>query len=776
MGEKKIGEKVRNVFTVLYLANLLVTDDILNQLTDPDYCGAVFKLMGRGGKIYPLLLKGDTGDSQELRKYGTEQSRFYTENNFDAIINDERYFLCSQLEAHQEPFFVSWLKETFCLDFELLANLDPFQPVSIQVLKEKKVAFVLSQGTSPLRFTTSFTSIGPDGIFGRLTDIVTDDASVDIGANDLLGGYTVRFLGKRNVTFISVPPRFPDSIKQLQENLRTSLSESKISGNIWIPLMGIGDGGVTPPKSAEIILEELLQALKNGTITDANIFVDLPPDLNRLDYRDIFDFFTIGLDFEILKEEYRSNIKFQEDWDTNDLLGREVFAKQISERFNNILMDPSGIKHPFLVHLHGEWGSGKSTLLSYLKKYLKDENKDLIVVDFNAWRNQHLLPKWWGLLEQMRKDIFRQLPWYSRWPKKVKLWFSFLSLEAVVMWLLFILMSFALYFEPSKDVIPFPTKVLGIITAAAGLLYFFRETQNISFLKSSKITNELLENSAHPFEKVKSYFEQMIDISNRKIVVVIDDLDRCESKTIVGLIDGIQTLFKERRVLYVISSDKHWLQGAYNNVYSEYTSAMNRKGTCLGNLFLEKAFQLSFRVPKIRQEVKRRLIDHYLQENIIQYEETSNVKDKTPSIQRELPNSIHFINPYVDKVLQNTSKNIEKEKSHIIEKFYDYLDSNPRQIKRLLNTYEIYRLTIAFETGHSSFSTKQIDDLVHCVLIMLKWPLVYDLIERDPSKYLVSGGLSKAVSTVGEIENHDLAEKIFKKMDVASFKFFLGRE
>jgi len=62
---------------------------------------------------------------------------------------------------------------------------------------------------------------------------------------------------------------------------------------------------------------------------------------------------------------------------TTDILGREVFAKQIVKSLTNFRTEDS---ESFVVGINGKWGSGKSTLLSLIQKqldefYQKDNNR-----------------------------------------------------------------------------------------------------------------------------------------------------------------------------------------------------------------------------------------------------------------------------------------------------------------------------------------------------------------------------------------------------------------
>lgn len=778
MEDLKIGEKVRNVLSILQKSNLLSSSDILDKLTDPAYCAVTFKLSGRGFN-YPLLLKRDLDlNSEEQRKYGTTQTRFYSEKNLIFKINESEYFLCSQLEAAQEESFKGWLKKTFFLDFDVLSCLTSDQIHNIDLLPGQQSAIILSKGVTPDIFDTVVTSIGPDGFFGELTSYVVGDRPLNLMKPDLTNGYAFREYDKRKYVFVSVMPAYPRSVKDIENNFGSAIGQSSFWGNnIWIPLIGTGDGNAQHIVSAGLIIEKVLKAFESNSFSSKMIFVDLPRSSDSTLVSSILNDILTNSRIAKLSKIEKMEVAFLNDWDQVDHLNRKVFTREISKRFISMLQEGTLSDPPFLVHMHGEWGSGKSTMLSYMKDQIREMHKDIIVVDFNAWRNQHLLPKWWGLLGKIKDDIYDQLGLFDRIVLKLKLWFTFVNWASPLIWILLVIYGIALALLPDQNNLNIPFSLKYISTFLAGgmtILLFFKETQQLNFLKSSKIANEMLERSSHPYETVKCYFEKLIDFSGKRVIVIIDDLDRCEAKTVVGLIDGIQTLFNGRRILYIISSDKHWLQGAYTSNYSGFSKTMSKKGNSLGNLFLEKAFQLTFRVPRIREDMKKKLLASYLSD-IRRVEADSPISGSKNSKFYGGGTATKAVEE-TEKIIRKTSQDIEEEKEHILIKFHKYFDANPRQIKRLLNIYEIYRLTIAFESGSSSFTPNQAEGLIRMIFLMVKWPSLYDLIEKDPSKYLVTGGIIQAIKELGSVNNEKEILELFDKVDVKTFNFFLGRE
>jgi hypothetical protein len=87
-----------------------------------------------------------------------------------------------------------------------------------------------------------------------------------------------------------------------------------------------------------------------------------------------------------------------------DQLGRAAFARFVAKRIEADRPEAGA----YSIHIYGPWGSGKTTLLNFMRRVLVQE-KEWSVVEFNAWRNQHIRPPWRSLLESVFRQTKRQL-------------------------------------------------------------------------------------------------------------------------------------------------------------------------------------------------------------------------------------------------------------------------------------------------------------------------------------------------------------------------------
>ncbi len=73
-----------------------------------------------------------------------------------------------------------------------------------------------------------------------------------------------------------------------------------------------------------------------------------------------------------------------------------------------------------MVHLQGEWGAGKSSFLNFISNNLSNKDEKWIIVNYNAWQNQHISPPWWTLIDHIYRKSKPQLNRINRFFLSVK--------------------------------------------------------------------------------------------------------------------------------------------------------------------------------------------------------------------------------------------------------------------------------------------------------------------------------------------------------------------
>jgi predicted KAP-like P-loop ATPase len=96
---------------------------------------------------------------------------------------------------------------------------------------------------------------------------------------------------------------------------------------------------------------------------------------------------------------------------------------------------------------------------------------------------------------------------------------------------------------------------------------------------SSEAANKFLNKSRDPMQRLVKHFGSLIKSIKNPVAIFIDDLDRCEPEFVVKLIEGIQTLFRDKgtKVLFVVAADQKWITRCFELHYSDFMDTVEEK-------------------------------------------------------------------------------------------------------------------------------------------------------------------------------------------------------
>ncbi|MDC6361646.1 MULTISPECIES: KAP family P-loop NTPase fold protein [Flavobacteriaceae] len=654
---------------------------------------------------------------------------------------------------------------------------------------------------------SSYGGVGNNSIATHVLDLLGIDKNVllfseenlienryslnDIEANGKV--YFIAFIVTRDELKESLP--FEKHFFIAIENFRKSqyfirLKEEGKHLKIFVPFLGTGQAGMTVYDSYKNLIPGI-KRIKS---------LDIPKTI-RINYpreSDIFEItkfnarFLIQLHLRPYKSESAGastidKIPFHLDQVVDeDELGREPVAKAFVNLIKKDIFTDK-LNYSFMVHLQGEWGAGKSSFLNFIKKHLCLHGEKWIIVDYNAWQNQHIDPPWWTMIDHIyrkskpqldrrarfqlwRKETIRRIWRYTGW-EKVTILLVFLVCILCITYFGEGIISFFNGIKESEKGIMTNVESFGklIITACSivGVLYTFSKFITIPFfINSSKEAKSFVLRASDPMNKIKKHFNDLVDDINSKkqkqqLAIFIDDIDRCDKEFIVNLLEGIQTLFKEKRVLYIVAGDKNWITTSFGKVYKDFVSPETTEQR-LGEFFLEKAFQLSFRMPNISEEAKKNYWNTILGigndqgeakiEHVDQLSETKQreIKNKLSNSKSELTSPEFMKQMEVDYNLsEDTVSDIiieEKNKDtteirHLLNDFHEVIDTNPRSIIRLANNYTMIRSTLIAER-------RKIDEQK-----IFRWLVIEDLMPEISNNFVNLTDVSLIEERLKEIKD-----------------------
>ncbi len=310
-----------------------------------------------------------------------------------------------------------------------------------------------------------------------------------------------------------------------------------------------------------------------------------------------------------------------------DLLDRQPFADVLGDRINEVHTRQKkgpGISgdQAYIVHLHGPWGSGKSTILNFLRDrlrfgWIKVDQPEWLVVDFNAWKFQRLRPAWWALMVQIQRaaeahalDPEEWLALRLRW-LRLRMRLSVypttllaITAAAFLVWLL--LSNFPISNQDG------PAKALtGIISLVSGGLSLFAVLRTL-IAKSDVTSKAHAELAGDPYTAVIHEFEALVARIRQPVIVFIDDLDRCDAVYVADLLDNIQTMLRSAPITYLVAADRSWITTSFAKRYLDFVALGEIPARPLSYLFLDKLFQVSINMPTLSNAVRQRFLDALL--------------------------------------------------------------------------------------------------------------------------------------------------------------------
>jgi len=256
----------------------------------------------------------------------------------------------------------------------------------------------------------------------------------------------------------------------------------------------------------------------------------------------------------------------------DDVLGREEFINTLSTAIKNINTDES-----LTIGLFGKWGSGKTSIINMLEENLQNE-KDILIFKFEPW----LYSNTEHLINQFFKE-FAKIIKYKDYGEIAKN----LGKE---------LETYAKFFD-TISYIPEPTiSILSKISAKT-----FKTVGNAGKKWGELKTKTLLQ--------TKKAIETHIKELKKKILIIIDDIDRLTKKEIQQIFQLIKSLGNFPNTIYLVAMDRDIVIEALNDVQTKN-----------GREYLEKIIQVPLTVPlaskyKIHQYLLSEL-DEIIQQNI----------------------------------------------------------------------------------------------------------------------------------------------------------------
>jgi hypothetical protein len=262
-----------------------------------------------------------------------------------------------------------------------------------------------------------------------------------------------------------------------------------------------------------------------------------------------------------------------------DILGnREEYGNSLIKFINRV-------EDGCVISIDAKWGEGKTT---FVKWWSEDLKKDHVPIYFDAFKHDFNGEPFMAIV----KTLFNQFPDSSKLQGDVSDAFSKLVGETIPA-----LLSFG--------AIAGGTMAFGPAGAAGGLIAAAGASSLGDFVKKflSKGPNKTLEETIEDFRtKLETITSSLYLEKKKRLVFIVDELDRCRPSFAVEVIEKIKHLFSVPGIIWVLVMNKEQLEDSIRHVY----------GTIDTSKYLTKFINVTSYLPKtVIDQGSNYTLDHY---------------------------------------------------------------------------------------------------------------------------------------------------------------------
>lgn len=264
---------------------------------------------------------------------------------------------------------------------------------------------------------------------------------------------------------------------------------------------------------------------------------------------------------------------------SKDVFNRKKLARTIAET----LSKPE-CKGPFNIGILGKWGQGKTVFLEHIKKSIieKDVESRIHIIEYNASEYDEREKIWANLAnclfeEYERKTWFAKIRFYiSKVKSDIRVYAEKVILNIFIIVILFGLTIFSKGLFSIKNIFGYfaGTSVglsAAIIAVSKMVIPFLKTAISSSIPLSDKIVGkmklpsyvEVLGTRAEIALDLNVLFDAWLKKEADKVVIFVDELDRCTEKGIVEFFQSIQLLVSNKKLCFVFAIDERCLEKAF---------------------------------------------------------------------------------------------------------------------------------------------------------------------------------------------------------------------
>lgn len=392
-------------------------------------------------------------------------------------------------------------------------------------------------------------------------------------------------------------------------------------------------------------------------------------------------------------------------WPDNETTKDFLNFSGVSDTVAEIIIQAQG--RPISIGVSGAWGVGKSSMIKLIRKAFEDledgQSRDFVFVEFNAWLYQGYDDARAALLEAIATTLTKEAKKREKGIDKAR------ELLSRVNWL-----RVAKIAADSATALTFGIPPVGFLAEihrlANTVLSGQTDGQSVETTKqlAQKIvgeSDELLKqkrDSSPPKEiqAIRKCFEKTLKEMGVKLIVLIDDLDRCLPPTTISTLEAIRLFLFLQNTAFVIAADDAMIKHAVRNHFEGIDD-----DTLVTNYF-DKLIQVPIRVPPLgTQEVRAYMMLLFVENSCLAESDKESIRLRTCKQLSKTWCGQRVDRAFIEKIQNNIPSSLisrfdTADRLAPLMTSATQIAGNPRLIKRFLNALSI-RMSISKAHGVS---------------------------------------------------------------------------
>lgn len=321
-----------------------------------------------------------------------------------------------------------------------------------------------------------------------------------------------------------------------------------------------------------------------------------------------------------------------------------------------------------VIGIYGVWGEGKTSVINFIESELKKpENENIIPIRFNPWRFTDEAVLLVSFFNTLASEVKKSVPPPHSNENKSQ---SFIKKKKK---------GFDNWWSSKKEPLKTNKETIGEIIEKYGKIVSIFGAGEAAETIGKAISNV-------DIETLKDRFEKLLVESGRKIVILIDDIDRLDKQEIHSIFRLIKLNADFSNTVYILSFDQEMVASAIGEHFGEGDQDA-------GYNFLEKIIQVPLKIPVAQPAALKKycfeLVDKAMNESnlelaekevkrfVSEFSENILLKLKTPRLAVRYGNTLSFSLPLLKGEVNHVDLMLIEAIKIFYPEHYEFIKKHP---------------------------------------------------------------------------------------------------